>query len=44
MDITEVTQVISNVGFPIGMCLLVFYYMAKQDTKHQRKQNICVPL
>ena len=34
MDITEVTQVISNVGFPIGMCLLVFYYMAKQDTKH----------
>lgn len=34
MDITEVTQIISNVGFPIGMCLLVFYYMAKQDTKH----------
>ena len=34
MDITEVTQVISNVGFPIGMCLLVFYYMAKQDTQH----------
>lgn len=34
MDITEVTQLISNVGFPIGMCLLVFYYMAKQDTTH----------
>lgn len=34
MDITEVTQVISNVGFPIGMCLLVFYYMARQDIKH----------
>lgn len=34
MDITEVTQLISNVGFPIGMCLLVFYYMAKQDNKH----------
>jgi hypothetical protein len=34
MDITELTQLISNVGFPIGMCLLVFYYMTKQDTKH----------
>ena len=34
MDITEVNQLISNVGFPIGMCLLVFYYMTKQDTKH----------
>lgn len=34
MDITEVTQLISNAGFPIGMCLLVFYYMAKQDNKH----------
>lgn len=34
MDITEITQVISNVGFPIGMCLLVFYYMSKQDTRH----------
>ena len=35
MDITEVTQIISNVGFPIGMCLLVFYYMAK-ETEHLR--------
>lgn len=34
MDIAEVTQLISNVGFPIGMCLLIFYYMTKQDTKH----------
>lgn len=34
MDITEVTQIISNVGFPIGMCLLVFYYMTKQDASH----------
>lgn len=39
MDITEVTQIISNVGFPIGMCLLVFYYMAKQDTKHTEEME-----
>lgn len=35
MDITQVTQIISNVGFPIAMCLIVFYYMTKHDEQHK---------
>lgn len=39
MDITQITQVISNVGFPIAMCLLVFYYMAKHDEQHKEETD-----
>ena len=28
-----IVQVITNVGFPIAMCLLLFYYMTKQNEK-----------
>lgn len=39
MDITQLTQMISNVGFPIAMCLLVFYYMTKHDEKHKEETD-----
>ena len=37
MDITQVTQMISNVGFPIAMCLIVFYYMTRDDEQHKEE-------
>lgn len=39
MDITQVTQMISNVGFPIAMCLIVFYYMTKHDEQHKEETD-----
>ena len=39
MDITQVTQMISNVGFPISMCLIVFYYMTKHDEQHKEETD-----
>ena len=39
MDITQVTQMISNVGFPIAMCLIVFYYMTKHDDMHKAETD-----
>lgn len=39
MDITQVTQMISNVGFPIAMCLIVFYYMTKHDEQHKEEND-----
>lgn len=38
MDITQVTQMISNVGFPIVMCLIVFYYMT-HDEQHKEETD-----
>lgn len=37
MDITQITQMISNAGFPIAMCLIVFYYMTKHDEQHNEE-------
>ena len=39
MDITQVTQMISNVGFPMAMCLIVFYYMNKHDEQHKEETD-----
>lgn len=34
MDTQTVIQLISNVGFPIAMCVALFYYMIKQRQEH----------
>lgn len=34
---SEVTQVISSLGFPIFMALMVFWYMATSFKKHTEK-------
>lgn len=39
MDITQIIQTISNVGFPIAMCLLVFFYMTKHDEQHKEETD-----
>lgn len=37
MDITEIVNIISTVGFPIVMCLILFKYMEANDDKRERE-------
>lgn len=39
MDIDSVTQVISNVGFPVAVCIALFFYMEKQNERHQQETD-----
>lgn len=39
MDITTVGQLIGSLGFPIVMCLLLYYRMEKQDEAHKEEMN-----
>ena len=42
MDLSGVTSLISNVGFPVAVCIALFFYMEKQNERHQTetdKQN-----
>lgn len=33
----EITTLISNVGFPIAMCIVVCYYVYKKDQSHKEE-------
>lgn len=35
MNITEIVNVISSVGFPIVMCVIMFKYLQKNDDKRE---------
>ena len=35
----DISGVISQVGFPIAMCLLLFYQMIKQDKEHEEQSS-----
>lgn len=37
MDATAITQIISNIGFPCAMCLLMYYQMNKQTEAHEQE-------
>lgn len=37
MEVNEIINIISNVGFPIAVCLVMFYYMNKQSEKHKQE-------
>jgi len=39
MDLTTIGQIISSVGFPIVMCLLLYTYMKEQNEKHENEIN-----
>ena len=39
MDVGMVTQFISNVGFPIAACIVCFWYMDKQETRHKQETD-----
>lgn len=34
MDTKSIIEIISNVGFPIAMCMALFYYMWTQRKQH----------
>lgn len=39
MEITELTTLISTVGFPIIMCLIMFRYMENNDDKREAESK-----
>lgn len=39
MDVGVVTQFVSNVGFPIAACIVCFWYMDKQETRHKEETD-----
>lgn len=39
MDINEIVSIISNVGFPVAVCVALFLYMEKQNERHQNETD-----
>lgn len=39
MEIDSVTQLVSNVGFPVAVCIALFFYMEKQNERHQQETD-----
>ena len=37
MDIDSIVQLISDVGFPVAVCIALFFYMEKQNERHQQE-------
>ena len=37
MEATEFISIISNVGFPIAVCCVLFYYINNQNEKHNEE-------
>lgn len=39
MDVNGIVSLISNVGFPVAVCVALFYYMEKQNERHQSETD-----
>lgn len=39
MNIDSVSQLVSNVGFPVAVCIALFFYMEKQNERHQQETD-----
>lgn len=39
MDANGLISLISNVGFPVAVCVALFYYMEKQNERHQNETD-----
>lgn len=39
MDLNAIVSLISNVGFPVAVCIALFFYMEKQDERHQNETD-----
>lgn len=39
MDVNAIVSVISNVGFPAAVCVALFFYMEKQNERHQNETD-----
>lgn len=38
-NITAITQVVANLGFPIAVCLACFWYINKQTEQHKQEMD-----
>ena len=39
MDANGLISLISNVGFPVAVCVALFYYMEKQNERHESETD-----
>lgn len=39
MDVNGIVSLISNVGFPVAVCVALFFYMEKQNERHQSETD-----
>ena len=39
MDMNGIVSLISNVGFPVAVCIALFFYMEKQNERHQNETD-----
>ena len=39
MDLNGIASFISNVGFPVAVCIALFFYMEKQSERHQNETD-----
>lgn len=39
MDVSSITQIISTVGFPIVMCLVMMWYIKDTSDKHKEETS-----
>ena len=39
MDANGIISLISNVGFPAAVCIALFFYMEKQNERHQSETD-----
>ena len=39
MDFNGIIQVIGSLGFPIAMCVALFWYMIQQNQAHKEEMN-----
>lgn len=39
MEVNEIVSLISNVGFPVAVCVALFFYMEKQNERHQNETD-----
>ena len=39
MEVTDIINIISNVGFPVAVCVALFFYMEKQNERHQQETD-----
>ena len=40
MDVQAITSIITNVGFPIGVCLICFWYINKMQEQHKAETDM----
>lgn len=39
MDVQAITNIITNVGFPIAVCLICFWYINKMQEQHKAETD-----